>query len=298
MTSNTKAHVAAFSANLIYGVNFSVAKIVMPDMIKPAGFVLLRVFFATLLFFLMRFLYKVSIQKMERKDVFRFFLLGLFGVAINQLLFFEGLSLTSNINAALIMTSNPVMVVLIAGILISERITLIRLIGILLGVIGAVSLITMSQKHGVGSFSGDLMIFINAASYAVFIVMVKPMMKKYDPWFVLSWTFFFGLLIVTPFGFTDVLAIQWQAFDLIHWSAIIFVIFFTTFLAYLLNTLALKELSPAIVSYYIYLQPIFATLITLYIMHEPIKWIHAFACVLIFTGVYLVSNPTFGKAKS
>ena len=75
MNSNTKAHVAAFSANLIYGVNFSVAKIVMPAMIKPAGFVLLRVFFATLLFFLMRFLYKVSIQKMERKDVFRFFLL-------------------------------------------------------------------------------------------------------------------------------------------------------------------------------------------------------------------------------
>ncbi len=298
MTSNTKAHLAVFSANLIYGVNYSIAKIVMPDLIKPAGFVVLRVFFATLLFFLMRFLYKVSFQKMERKDVFRFFLLGLFGVAINQLLFFEGLSLTSNINAALIMTSNPVMVVLIAGILISERITMVRLIGILLGVIGAVSLITMSQNHGVGSFSGDLMIFINAASYAVFIVMVKPMMKKYDPWFVLSWTFFFGLLIVTPFGLTDVLAIQWQAFDLIHWSAIIFVIFFTTFLAYLLNTLALNELSPAIVSYYIYLQPIFATLITLYIMHEPIKWIHAFACVLIFTGVYLVSNPTFGKAKS
>ncbi len=298
MTSKTKAHIAAFSANLIYGANFSIAKIVMPGMIRPNGFILLRVFFATVLFFIMRFLYRIAIQKMERKDVIRFFLLGLFGVAINQLLFFQGLSLTSNINAALIMTSNPVMVVLIAGILIKERITLVRLIGIVLGVIGAVSLITMSKSHGVGSFSGDSMIFINAASYAVFIVMVKPMMKKYDPWFVLSWTFFFGLLIVIPFGFSDVLAIQWSQFNAVHWSAIIFVIFFTTFLAYLLNTLALKELSPAIVSYYIYLQPIFATIITLYIMHDSVKWIHAFACVLIFTGVYLVSNPTFGKAKS
>ena len=298
MTSKTKAHLAVFSANLIYGANYNIAKVVMPELIQPNGFVLLRVFFATLLFFFMRILYKSSVTKMDRKDVFRFFLLGLFGVAINQLLFFQGLSLTSNINAALIMTSNPVIVVLIAGILISERITLIRLIGILLGVIGAVSLITLSQSHGVGSFSGDLMIFINAASYAVFIVMVKPMMKKYDPWFVLCWTFFFGLLIVIPFGINDVAAIQWEAFNVIHWSAIIFVIFFTTFLAYLLNTLALKELSTAVVSYYIYLQPIFATIITLYIMHEPVKWIHAVACVLIFTGVYLVSNPTFGKAKS
>ena len=292
-----KAHLAAFTANLIYGANFSIAKLIMPGMIRPNAFILLRVVFATLLFFFM-YQFTKSGEKIERRDYFRFFLLGLFGVAINQLLFFQGLSLTSNINAALIMTSNPVMVMLFAGILIGERITLLRITGIFLGILGAGTLIFSNKTTGTGSFTGDLFIFINAASYAVFIVMVKPMMKKYDPWFVLSWTFFFGLLIVAPFGFADILAIQWEAFTAIHWSAIIFVIFFTTFLAYLLNTLALKELSPAIVSYYIYLQPIFATLITLYIMHEPIKWIHAFACVLIFTGVYLVSNPTFGKAKS
>lgn len=297
MNVKTKAHLAAFTANLIYGANFSIAKIVMPSMIKPNGFILLRVTFATTLFFIMSALQK-SAQRIERKDLFRFILLGFFGVAVNQLLFFQGLSRTSNINAALIMTSNPVMVMFFAGLIIGERITLLRVSGIICGIIGAGSLIYMSKTHGIGSFSGDLMIFVNAASYAIFLVMVKPMMLKYNAWVVLSWTFLFGAIIVIPFGFTDVASIDWQAFLPVHWAALVFVIFFTTFLAYLLNTIGLKELSPAVVSYYIYLQPIFATLISLTLNNEPLQWIQVVSCLLIFTGVYLVTRPTFVQAKS
>lgn len=297
MIGKNKAHLASFTANLIYGANFSIAKLVMPGMIKPNGFILLRVVFATLLFSLMRFLYSNG-QKVERKDLFRFFLLGLFGVAINQLLFFQGLSRTSNINAALIMTSNPVMVLLFAGLIIGERITILRILGILCGIIGAGSLIFMSKAHGIGSFSGDLMIFINAASYAVFMVMVKPMMQKYGTWLVLSWTFFFGTILVIPFGFADTMAVDWSTFETIHWSALIFVIFFTTFLAYLLNTFSLKELSPSVVSYYIYIQPIFATLISMLLFNESLKWIQIVSCLLIFSGVWLVTRPTLVKLKS
>lgn len=297
MTSKNKAHLAAFTANLIYGANFSIAKLIMPGMIKPNAFILLRVVFATLLFFFMYQFTKTG-EKIARGDYFRFFLLGLFGVAINQLLFFQGLSLTSNINAALIMTTNPVMVMLFAGLLIGERITLLRITGILFGIVGAATLIFSNKTNTTGSFTGDLMIFINAASYAVFIVMVQPMMKKYNSWLVLTWTFFFGTLIVIPFGFNDVTLVDWTAFGFTHWSALIFVIFFTTFLAYLLNTLSLKELSPAVMSYYIYLQPIFATAISLAIHHDPLKWVHLISSLLIFTGVYLVTKPTFVKANS
>lgn len=297
MIGKKNAHLATFTANLIYGANFSIAKLVMPDLIKPNGFILLRVFFATALFWLMKFLMAKN-QQIEKKDYVRFFLLGLFGVAINQLLFFQGLSKTSNINAALIMTTNPVMVMLFAGIIIGERITLLRILGILCGIIGAGSLIFLGKANGIGSFSGDLMILTNAASYAIFLVLVKPMMQKYNMWLVLGWTFFFGLIIVTPFGFQDVTTIQWQSFGAVHWAAVVFVIFFTTFLAYLLNTLGLKELSPSVVSYYIYLQPIFATAISMAIHHENLRLIQVGACILIFTGVWLVTKPTFAKAES
>ena len=114
-------------------------------------------------------------------------------------------------------------------------------------------------------------------------------------WLVLTWVFFFGTIIVIPFGFNDVGMVAWQAFGLVHWGALIFVIFFTTFLAYLLNTLSLKELSPAVMSYYIYLQPIFATGISLAIHHEPLRWVHLISCLMIFTGVYLLPKPTLSK---
>lgn len=297
MTGKQKAHIATLTANLIYGANFSIAKIVMPEHIKPAGFILLRVFFATILFFIMSAVTKNNTMP-ERKDMGRFFLLGLFGVAINQLLFFEGLSRTSNINAALIMTTNPVLVFLFAGIIFGEIINWQRIIGILCGLIGAGALILMSRRHGIGNLDGDLMVFINATSYAIFMVMAKPMMRKYHPWIVLKWTFFFGTLMVIPFGYNQAMTVDWASFDLTQWSAVVFVIFFTTFLAYLLNTVGLKELSPSVVSYYIYIQPVFATIISLIIQHEPLKWVQIVSCLVIFTGVRLVTGPTLVKAKS
>ena len=123
-------------------------------------------------------------------------------------------------------------------------------------------------------------------------------MKKYHPWVVLKWTFLFGTLLVIPFGWNQTTQIQWADFNLIHWMAVVFVIFFTTFLAYLLNTFGLKELSPAVVSYYIYVQPVFATIISLIIQHEPLKWVQVVSCIVIFTGVRLVTGPVLVKAKS
>jgi len=149
------AHAAILMANLIYGANFSIVKIAMPGFIKPAGFILLRVAFAAVLFWILEKVSRTG-RKIDREDYFKLFLLGLFGVAINQLLFFEGLARTSNINAALIMTSNPVLVLLMAGLLIGERITPVRIGGILLGIAGASFLILMSgTRRGNASVQGD-----------------------------------------------------------------------------------------------------------------------------------------------
>lgn len=93
MSTRFRSHAAIFAANLIYGANFSIAKIAMPHYIRPAGFILLRVGFALLLFRIVEWATRTG-SPVERKDHWRFFLLGLFGVAINQSLFFEGLSRT------------------------------------------------------------------------------------------------------------------------------------------------------------------------------------------------------------
>ena len=216
MNKNVKAHLAALAANLIYGANYSISKGVMPLYIKPAGFIVLRVFVSLLLFllFLALFTRKEEI-KIERKDYFKLFLCGLFGVAVNQLLFFEGLARTSAINAALIITTNPVLVLLAASYILKESITKKKIFGIGLGVAGAALLILSENTLAAGnsSWHGDAMIFINAASYAVFLVMAKPLMTKYSPFRVITWTFFFGLLLVIPFGTHELPEVAWQTFD-------------------------------------------------------------------------------------
>ncbi|HRH64701.1 MAG TPA: DMT family transporter [Bacteroidia bacterium] len=298
MPEHRKAHVSIFLANLIYGANFSIAKIAMPQYISPSAFILLRVLCATGLFFLLDRGH-TDRKPVERKDYLRFFELGLFGVAINQLLFFEGLSRTSNINAALIMTSTPILVTLMAFLFLKEHLKWIQSGGIALGLAGAVTLILHYQTStGKATAIGDLMIFINAASYALYMVRAKRMMKKYDTWQVIKWTFVFGLLLVIPFGAPGLTKVEWQTFTPAVWSAVAFVLIFTTFFAYLFNTYGLKHLSPSVVSFYIYLQPLFATLISLLITHESIGPVQVLACILIFAGVYLVNAPALGKAKS
>ncbi len=292
MSTRTRAHFAILTANLIYGANFSIAKVAMPAFIQPQGFILLRVVFAFLLFYLFSRL-NAKGQQVEAKDHVLLFMMGLFGVAINQMLFFEGLSRTSNINAALIMTSNPIMVMAAASLLYKERLTWAKILGILLGVGGAASLILARKDvHGTATWQGDLMVFINAASYAVFIVGVKPLMKKYSPWLVIRWTFFYGLLLVIPFGYGQVRQIQWETFTPAVWMAMVYVIIATTFFAYWFNTYGLQHLSSSVVSFYIYLQPVFATIISLLITHELVTLTQVIACLLIFTGVYLVNRKS------
>ena len=145
---------------------------------------------------------------------------------------------------------------------------------------------------------GDLMVFINAASYALYMVRAKKLMKKYDTWQVIKWTFVFGLLLVLPFGSAGLLEVQWHTFTPAVWLSVVFVLIFTTFFAYLLNTYGLMHLSASVVSFYIYLQPLFATLISLLILQEVISSVQILACLLIFAGVYLVNLPSLGKAKS
>ena len=167
MKERMRAHLAITAANVIYGANFSIAKIAMPGYIRPQGFILLRVFFALLMFYVFGRMKNIN-ERVEMKDHLRLAVMGLFGVAINQMLFFEGLSRTSNINAALIMTSTPIMVSAAAALLYKDRPSLFRVIGILFGIIGASSLILMRKDiRGVATWQGDLMIFINAASYEI-----------------------------------------------------------------------------------------------------------------------------------
>ncbi|MDA9898258.1 DMT family transporter [Flavobacteriales bacterium] len=292
MNNRLLAHLALFGANLIYGINYTVAKAVMPDYIQPLGFILVRVTGAVLMFWLCYSLFYY--EKVQRKDLLKLAACGLFGVAINQMLFFEGLNLTTPINAAVIMVSNPILVLLFGFFLATESFTTQKGIGVALGAIGALTLITnggqitMNSEH----FWGNIMVLVNASSYAVYLVLVKPMMSKYKPITVISWAFLFGFLFVIPFGWSDFQAIQWAIMPTSILWKVVFVVVGTTFLAYLFNIYGLQTLNPSTVSTYIYLQPVLASIVAVLASSDELNFIKIVSTILIFLGVYVVSQKT------
>lgn len=283
------AHISLFVANLIYAINYTFAKDVMPDFIQPSGFILLRVTGAVTLFSLFYFLF-VN-EKVEKKDIIRLAICGVFGVAINQLLFFEGLNLTTPINAAIIMTINPVLVIIMSALILFEKINIRKGIGIALGLLGASTLILNggSVSGNTNFMLGNMFVFINAASYGLYLVLVKPLMQKYHPITVMFYVFGFGLLYVLPFGYTELLDVDWVSFPTIIIWEVLFVVVCTTVIAYLLNSSALKLLNPSTVSIYIYLQPVLATLFAIFRGSDSLDEMKIIAAVIIFVGVYLVS---------
>ena len=291
------AHISLFVANLIYAINYTFAKDVMPDFIQPSGFILLRVTGAVTLFLIFYFLF-VN-ERVEKKDIIRLAICGVFGVAINQLLFFEGLNLTTPINAAIIMTINPVLVIIMSALILFEKINIKKGIGIALGLVGASTLIISggSVSGNTNYMLGNMFIFVNAASYGLYLVLVKPMMHKYHTITVMFYVFGFGLLYVLPFGYTELMAVDWLSFPPIIIWEVLFVVICTTVIAYLLNSSALKLLNPTTVSIYIYLQPVLATLFAIFRGADSLDEIKFICAIIIFVGVYLVSVRSLKERK-
>ena len=291
MTPRTKAHLALFAVAVIYGLNYIIAKEVMNGYIGPRGFIFMRVVGASALFWLFHSFAKGK-RPIEKKDWPRVLLSGLFGVAANQLMFFEGLNLTTPINASVIMTVNPILVLVLSAILLKEGIRRWRILGIVLGFSGALFLIlgrgNVSLLNDQQSL-GNLLILLNATSYGIYLVIVKPLMAKYDALQIIKWVFLSGLIFVIPAGFGQFAAVDWSSWTPIIIAQAAFVVICTTFLAYLFNVYALKTVSSTTVSIYIYLQPLLATAASLALGKDVLTWREVVAAALIFSGVYLVS---------
>lgn len=285
------AFFALFFVNLLYGINYVVAKGLMPGVIGASGFIVLRVLGAALLFWPVWLLKR---EKVAWSDAGRLVLCGISGVAVNQLMFFHGLMRTSPMHASIIMVATPILVLVLSGILIGERITRYKSLGVTCGAIGALMLIFLGNSSGVeSSLLGDLFILINATSYAVFLVVVKPLMSKYSAITVMAWCFLIASVIVVPFGAHDLALVHWSALTHAQIGGLLFVVIMVTFVAYMLNTWALRFVQPSVAGTFIYLQPVLALVATLFLTSDSdlgLGWTQGLSALLIFMGVWLVGR--------
>jgi len=285
------AFLAAFAVQLFYGITFTfAADVIKGGFIKPFGFILLRVLGATCLFWI--FSIFAPKEKIDRKDFITFFFASIFGIALNMLTFFKGLEYTTPIHASVIMVVVPIIVLILSAFFLKEKIVSSKVIGIILGLSGAVVL-SVYGKATEGSENillGNSLVFINAVSYSIYIIIIKKLATKYHPFTFIKWLFLFGSILVLPFGFNELQEVSLQTFSPYIIFAISFVIVGATFSTYLLNPIALRQLKASTVSTFLYIQPVIAGIFAIIMGSDSLNFVKCIAALLIFAGVYLVSK--------
>jgi drug/metabolite transporter (DMT)-like permease len=290
MSKRNLALIGATLVSIIYGLTFTIAKDVMPEFIQPYGFILLRVGGSVVLFWMVSFLGPK--EKIALADFPRIAAAALFGVALNMLTFFKGLSFTSPISASVIMVTTPIIVLVLSAIIMKERMQKRKVFGIILGLVGTAFLILYGKSIGSATNAslGNFLVFVNAVSYGFYLIIVKKLMDKYNAFTFVKWIYLFGFIMVLPFSWNEFQAINWQSLPLGMYWKIGFVILFSTFFTYLLNLLSMRELKPTTVAVFIYLQPLFATVFAISLGKDSLSLVKIIAAFLIFVGVYLVTQ--------
>lgn len=282
---------AATGASTIYGINHTIAKGLMPTYIEPFGFIFLRVTGAAVLFWLISFWGPK--EKIANSDWPRIVGCTIFGMVINMLLFFKGLSLSTPINSSVIITVSPILVLILASILIKERITILKVTGIITGLAGALALVFFSTGAAVNAPNiplGNLFFIINAFSYGMYLILVKPLTAKYHPFTLMKWLFLFAVIINFPITIFEFSRVEWTALPMDAIWKMVFVVVGTTFSTYLLNIFALRELNASTISAFIYLQPLIAIIFAVSTGADSLNAIKIIAAVLVFAGVYMVTR--------
>ena len=288
MNQKALAILAATAASVIYGINHTIAKNLMPEIIQPYGFIFLRISGAAILFWLLSLF--LPSEKIAKSDRLRFLACGLFGMTINMLMFFKGLSLSTPINSSVVITLVPVILLILSAIFLKEKITWNKYIGIGLGLLGALILIFLgikTQNNAPNIPLGNILFLVNASSYSIYLIIVKPLVKKYNSITLMKWFFLIAFIINFPIGINEFIEVEWSKLPLDIISKLAFVVIGTTFFTYLFNIYALKQLQPSTIGAFIYLQPVIAILFAIIVGSDSITPIRIGAAALIFVGVFL-----------
>ena len=285
-----RVHIALFFVSLLYAILFSWAGQIMPNYLRPEAFVMLRVITATILFYLVA-LTQTS-EKIDWKAHGKeLAICGFFGTSANMYLFFHGLALTHPINGAILMLVTPLFVGIFDHIRVKAYPKPWFIVGTIIAAAG--SLWLMIGKGAVfnkETLTGDLYVAVNALFYAIYLVRVKRIAHLYKPITINKITFTFGTLYMLPIGGMALLQTDFHAFTPNVTAKVVYVLFFTSFLVYLLNSSAVKKAGPSLAGLYIYLQPVMASIIAVLLGADTLTVTKVATMTLIMGGVFLATR--------
>ena len=297
MNSALKGHLAALTANVVWGLMAPIAKIVMVGgLIGPLVLTNLRVFGAAILFWLFSLLQPR--EKVPAKDLLRFFFASLFAITLNQGSFIFGVGLTAPGEASILTTSMPLWAMLLSAILLKDPVTIKKVIGIAAGAGGALLLILSSQSTASAdpnihsSILGDALVVCAQLSFAFYIVRFRDLVARYSLFTTMKWMFTFSAMCLLPVSFDSLVATEWTALSQSEILSIAYIVACATFLSFLLIVIGQKNLPPTVAAMYNYVQPVISCCVSIAIGLDTFGWVKGVAVVLIFSGVYLVTHST------
>ena len=291
MKSRFVALLSAGGATVIYGLNHTIAKEVMPDHLGAFGFIFIRTSGATILFWISSLF--VPFQRIDKKDYIKFFFAALFGMCFNMLSFFKGLELSTPVNSGIFATTNPLIILFLSYLFLKEKIGIKKFIGISLGFLGALILVLQETENSIRAPNitlGNFLFLLNSIFFSSFIIMVKPLTQKYSSITIMKWLFLIGFFMTLPVTNREFIVINWTNLPIDAIWRIAFVVLGTTFLTYLLNLFALKKLQASTVGAFAYAQPIIAITFAVVTGNDYVSLERGLACLTIIIGVYLVSQ--------
>ena len=285
------AHLSMFGACAGWGLMAPVGKEAMIHGVSGLSMVTFRVVGACLLFWVASLFAKK--EQVPRQDKLMFAGAAIFGLLLNQCCYTMGLSFTSPINASIVTTSMPIFAMLLSALILKEPITGKKAIGVLMGCSGALMLILTSAAHvsnKVGDIRGDLLCLFAQFSFALYLSLFNPLIKRYNVFTINRYMFTWATLMLLPFTFGETAATVRSSLTMKTWLEVGYVVCVGTFFCYILTMVGQRTLRPTVVSVYNYVQPIVSVLASLLMGIGVFKSTHALAVILVFTGVWLVTK--------
>lgn len=295
VTKDTRAHIIAhlsmFMACAFWGLMAPLGKDAMTHGIDGIDMVSFRVAGGMVLFWLTSLF--VKREHVPLRDKLMFAGAGLLGIVTNQCLYTLGLSITSPINASIVTTSMPIFAMILSALILKEPITGKKALGVMMGCSGALILILTSASavsDKVGDIRGDLLALGAQFSFALYLSLFNPLIRRYSVFTTNKWMFLYATLFILPFSFPHVAAIDWADVPSKTWLETGYVILFGTYLGYICTMIGQRTLRPTVVSVYNYVQPIVSVVFSLMLGLAVLQWSHALAIALVFSGVWLVTK--------
>lgn len=288
-----KGHASMLAANVIWGIMSPMSKAVMLTGVTAYAVTSWRMIGAAAAFWTASLFTRR--ERVVPRDLALLAAASLLGIVFNQGLFVSGIAYTSPIDASVITTTTPIITMILAALILREPATGKKIVGVAIGLAGAVTLVLSSAQAGTRSAAaapvlGDMMCLGAETSFALYLVVFRDLIRRYSPVTLMKYMFLFAAIVTLPFTYSHVAAVPYRSLQPEIWGDMFFIVFMATFVCYFLSAVGQHTLRPTLVSIYCYVQPVTATVLALLWGLDGFSPLKAAAVALVFAGVYLVTR--------